>query len=184
MCQNSDNFDLFMITKVSSTYLFHKRGGYAKVSRARVSMFSMTKFATIDETGSPLLFQNLFVVFSTKRKVGRFFLNCRGCSFKKNYSPCLLRRNPPQSLESRSSFSAAMDKLHCLCQSFFVALSAAFRSARKDSFPVNLVFLVRQRKKGFLLVAFSTMQDVLCFRWLLSVRHILRLVTTRPTTSF
>jgi len=58
--KNSDNFDLFMITKVSSTYLFHKRGGSAKVSRARVSMSSMTKFATTDETGeSPLLFQKL-----------------------------------------------------------------------------------------------------------------------------
>jgi len=29
--KNSDNFDLFMITKVSSTYLFHKHGGSAKV---------------------------------------------------------------------------------------------------------------------------------------------------------
>ena len=47
--KNSDNFDLFMITKVSSTYLFHKRGRSAKVSRARVSMFSMTKFATTDD---------------------------------------------------------------------------------------------------------------------------------------
>ena len=37
--KNSDNFDLFMITKVSSTYLFHKRGGSAKVARARASMF-------------------------------------------------------------------------------------------------------------------------------------------------
>ena len=49
--KNSDNFDLFMITKVSSTYLFHKRGGAVKVSRARVSMPSMSKFATTDETG-------------------------------------------------------------------------------------------------------------------------------------
>ena len=52
--KNSDNFDLFMITKVSSTYLFHIRGGSAKVSSARVSMFSMTKFATTDETGEPI----------------------------------------------------------------------------------------------------------------------------------
>ena len=57
--KNSDNFDLIMITKVLSAYLFHKRGGSAKVSRARVSMFSMTKFATTDETGSPLPFQKL-----------------------------------------------------------------------------------------------------------------------------
>ena len=40
--KNSDNFDLVVITKVSSTYLFHKRGGSVKVSRARVSMSSMT----------------------------------------------------------------------------------------------------------------------------------------------
>ena len=52
--KNSDNFYLFMITKVSSTYLFHMRGGSAKVSRARVSVFSMAKFATIDETGEPI----------------------------------------------------------------------------------------------------------------------------------
>ena len=29
--KNSDNFDCFMITKVSSTYLFHKRGRVCKV---------------------------------------------------------------------------------------------------------------------------------------------------------
>jgi len=51
-----------MITKVSSTYLFHKRGGSAKVSRARVSMFSMTKFATIDETGEPTAVPNMLCV--------------------------------------------------------------------------------------------------------------------------
>ena len=58
--KNSDNFDLFMITKVSSTYLFHKRGGPLKVSKARVWMFSMTTFATAAETGMPLLLQKLF----------------------------------------------------------------------------------------------------------------------------
>ena len=47
--KNSDNFDFFMITKVSSTYLFHKRGGSVKVS-----MPSTTKFATTDETGEPI----------------------------------------------------------------------------------------------------------------------------------
>ena len=52
--KNSDNFDPFMITKLSSSHLFHKRGGSAKVSRARVSMFSMTKFVTTDETGQPI----------------------------------------------------------------------------------------------------------------------------------
>jgi len=52
--ENSDNFDIFMITKVSSTYLFHKRGGSANVFRARVSIFSMTKFATTDENVEPI----------------------------------------------------------------------------------------------------------------------------------
>ena len=52
--KNSDNVDLFMITKVFSTYLFHKRGGSVKVSRACVSMSSMTKFVTTDETGEPI----------------------------------------------------------------------------------------------------------------------------------
>ena len=52
--KNSENFDLFIITKVSSTYVFHKRGGSAKVSRVHVSMFSMTKFATTEETGEPI----------------------------------------------------------------------------------------------------------------------------------
>ena len=52
--KNSENFDLFMITKVSSTYLFHERGGSTKVSRARVSVFSMTKFATTHETREPI----------------------------------------------------------------------------------------------------------------------------------
>jgi len=39
--KNSYNFNRFMITKLSSSYHFHKRGGSAKVSRARVSIFSM-----------------------------------------------------------------------------------------------------------------------------------------------
>ena len=57
--KNSDNFGLFVITKVSSTYLFHKRGGSVKVSKARASMFSMTKFATPDKTGEPIAVQKL-----------------------------------------------------------------------------------------------------------------------------
>jgi len=51
--------DFFMITKVLSTYLFRKRGGSAKDSKARVSTFSMTRFATTDEIGDTLLFQIL-----------------------------------------------------------------------------------------------------------------------------
>jgi len=55
MCQEFGQlWSLRMITKVSSTYLFHKRGGSVKVSRARASMSSMTKFATTDETGQPI----------------------------------------------------------------------------------------------------------------------------------
>jgi len=57
--KNSDNFHFFMITKVSSTYLFHKRGGSVKVSKGRVSMFSLTTFAITNDTGCPLLFQKL-----------------------------------------------------------------------------------------------------------------------------
>ena len=49
--KNSDNFDFFMITKVSSTYRVPKRGRSAKVSKTRVSTCSLTRFATTDETG-------------------------------------------------------------------------------------------------------------------------------------
>ena len=49
--KNSDKFDFLMITNISSTYLFQKRGGSAKVSKARFSTSCMTKFATTDETG-------------------------------------------------------------------------------------------------------------------------------------
>ena len=49
--KNSDKFDFLMITKVSSAYLFHKRGRLPKVSKTRFSTSSMTMFATTDETG-------------------------------------------------------------------------------------------------------------------------------------
>ena len=52
--KNSDKFDFLMITNVSSTCLFHKRGGSAKVSKARFSTSSMTRFAATDETGEPI----------------------------------------------------------------------------------------------------------------------------------
>jgi len=47
--KNSDNFDFFMITKVSSIYLFRKCEGSPKASKARVSTFSMTRFVTTDQ---------------------------------------------------------------------------------------------------------------------------------------
>ena len=49
--QNSDNLDLLMITKVSSTYLFHKGRGSANVFKARFSTPSKTRLETVDETG-------------------------------------------------------------------------------------------------------------------------------------
>jgi len=49
--KNLDNFDFFMITKVSSTYRFCKRGESAKVPQVRVLTFSITELATTDETG-------------------------------------------------------------------------------------------------------------------------------------
>jgi len=52
--KNSDNFDFFMITKVSSTYLFQKRGESAKVSKAGFATSSMTGFATTDEMSEPI----------------------------------------------------------------------------------------------------------------------------------
>jgi len=51
--KNSDNFDFFMTTKVASKYLFHKRGRSAKVSEARFSTSSITRFATTYEMGEP-----------------------------------------------------------------------------------------------------------------------------------
>jgi len=52
--KNLDSFDFIMITKVPSAYLFHKRGWSVNVSKARVSMFSMTKFASTDDTWEPI----------------------------------------------------------------------------------------------------------------------------------
>jgi len=49
--ENSANFDFFMITKVSFSYLFRKRRGSAKASKTLVSTSSLTSFAITDETG-------------------------------------------------------------------------------------------------------------------------------------
>jgi len=48
--KNSHNIDFVMITNVPA-YLFCKRGGTPKLSKARVSTSSMTMFAATDETG-------------------------------------------------------------------------------------------------------------------------------------
>jgi len=47
-------FDCFMITKVSCTYLFYKRGGSVKVSKEHFSTSSITRFANTDEMGEPM----------------------------------------------------------------------------------------------------------------------------------
>jgi len=52
--KNLDNFDIVMITNVSSTYLFYKRGGSAKVTKAHFATSSMTRFATTNATGEPI----------------------------------------------------------------------------------------------------------------------------------
>jgi len=65
--KNSDNFDFFMITKLSSTYLFHKRGRSAKVSKACFSTFSVTRFAITHEMGEHIVVPKAFIsVFHEK----------------------------------------------------------------------------------------------------------------------
>ena len=52
--KNSGQVCFFNDHKCISTYLFHRRGGSAKVSKARFSTSSMTRFTTTDETGEPI----------------------------------------------------------------------------------------------------------------------------------